>query len=68
MERLYGAVLLQTVKEWQRKPESRPGIREFLRSEWFTEIAEALDLKPEIIRAKLEAGDLQNVSLRAAYR
>ena len=68
MERLISAILIQTVKDWQRNPESRPGIREFLNSESFAEMTKALDLNPAVIRAKLVAGDLEDVSLRAAYR
>ena len=68
-KRLIGAIFRQTIKDWKKQNDS-PDVQEFIASEWFAVLAEGLDLDPEVIRAKWKAGDLdlQNVSLRAAYR
>jgi hypothetical protein len=65
--RLISAILIQVVKDWQR-PEYRSEIQVFLSSQWFDELAEAIELDPANYRIKLEAGKLQVQFLRAAYR
>jgi hypothetical protein len=67
VNRLISAILIQVVKDWQR-PEYRSEIQMFLNSEWFDELAEAIELDPVNYRIKLKADKFQVEKVRAAYR
>lgn len=68
MERLIGAILLQTIKDWQDDTNRRPEIQEFLQSPWFAVLADGLQIDPGSIRVQLESESYQQLSLRSAYR
>lgn len=67
MERLAGTILLQMVEAWADEG-NRTEIREFMGTQEFQTWASVLDLDPQAIRAKLEAGNYQRLSFRTSYR
>jgi hypothetical protein len=67
MERLLGAILLKAVQDWEN-PEFQADVEEFVHSDWFVDLVEALELKPESIREQFMSHGYQRVDIRAAYR
>lgn len=68
MERLAAAILIKTIEDW-KNPENHKEIEIFLKSEWFNELTEIVQLDPNTIREKLLKGTYQiNFNSRAAYR
>lgn len=67
MERLIGAILLKAIEDWE-DPKKRPEIEEFLESDWFTTLAEVLNLDPSNVRDQLRKESYQRLNIRAAYR
>lgn len=67
MERLLGAVLLKAVQDWD-DPEFRSDVEEFVRSDWFVDVVEAIGLTPESIREQFISRGYERVDIRAAYR
>jgi hypothetical protein len=65
--RLIGAILIQAIKDWDH-PEYRVEVQEFLRSRWFGELVEAIELEPADLRSMLKSGQIRPETLRAAYR
>ena len=66
-QRLMAAILIQTVKDWD-KPGYREEIYEFLDSQWFHELSSALELDQTNVRDKLISGQVAGQNIRAAYR
>ncbi|NJC95869.1 MAG: hypothetical protein FIB03_05950 [Anaerolineae bacterium] len=68
MERLAAAILIKAIEDW-KKPENHKEIEIFLKSEWFSELTEIVQLDPNTIRQKLLEGTYQvDFNTRAAYR
>jgi hypothetical protein len=68
MERLAAAILIRTIEDW-KNPANHQEIEMFLKSEWFSELTEIVQLDPNTIREKLLKGTYQgDFNSRAAYR
>lgn len=69
MNSLAGAILLQALKD-REKDGYRSDVREFLKSDWFTDLAEGVgfhETELEPIRAKAERGSFDRSMLRSPY-
>jgi len=68
MERLAAAILLRAVEEWE-DPEKHFDIERFLKSEWFDELVEFVQLDPKEVRCQfLEGTYKKEIDTRSAYR
>ena len=67
LERLLRAVVIRAVQDY-RDDEFRRDVQDFLKSEYFEAMADAVDLDPYMVRAKTVTGQINTDCIRAAYR
>ena len=67
MKRLLGAILLRAIQDWQNE-KYKADVQMFLESQWFEDLAEALDLNPSTIKKALKADEYHQLNFRSAYR
>ena len=67
VDRLIQEIFRQAVYDWE-KPEFQPEIKDFFRSSWADDLAEAFDLSPQAALERLETGTISSKAFHAEYR